>query len=136
MAEVFNRVDPDTLQGLFDELEQSMPDALERIKQRMFTFEDLQHLDRPALSRVFRAVDGRTLPVALKGVSEELREDFLMALPERSRNILLEEMQNLGPMRMREVQEAQNRIVEAAKQLAEDGQIVLPQGSDDDQVID
>ena len=136
MAEVFNRVDPDTLQGLFAELEQSMPEALERIKQRMFTFEDLQLLDRQALSRVFRTVDGRTLPIALKGVSEELREEFLLALPERSRNILLEEMENLGPIRVREVQEAQSRIVEAAKQLAEDGQIVLPQGTDDDQMID
>ena len=63
-------------------------------------------------------------------------QDKQISVTERSRNILLEEMQNLGPMRMREVQEAQNRIVEAAKQLAEDGQIVLPQGSDDDQVID
>lgn len=135
MANIFNRVDQDMLNGVFDELEQSMPDSLQRIKQKMFTFEDLQKLDRQALSKIIRAVDGRTLPVALKGTKEEARDVFLQSLPERSRNILLEDMETMGPVRMREVQDAQTKLVDAAKQLSEDGQIILPQGDEEEELF-
>lgn len=135
MADVFNRVDQETLQGLFTELENAMPESLHRIKQKMFTFEDLQKLDTQALAKVIRAADGRLIPIALKGTTEEIRSVFLQCLPERSRNMLLEEMQLMGPLRMREVQDAQSELVEIAKRMSEDGQIVIPQGDEDDQMI-
>lgn len=135
MANVFNRIDQETLNGLFEELEKTMPDALQRIKQKMFTFEDLTRLDRQSIARVIRRAEGRVLPTALKGVQDEVREIFFAALPERSRNILLEEMQTMGPVRMREVQEAQTRLVEIAKQLEEDGEIILPQGDEEEQIL-
>jgi len=135
MAEIFNRLDPDSLQPLMEGLEREMPDALQRIKQKMFTFEDLVRLDANSLAKVMRGAEGKTLPMALKGASDSMRKVFLDAMPERSRNILLEEIQIMGAVRLKECQEAQSQLVAVAKQLAEEGAIVLPQGDEDDAMI-
>jgi flagellar motor switch protein FliG len=136
MADIFNRIEHDTLNYLMGELEKDMPDSLTRIKQKMFTFDDLVRLTVNDLSRVIRAAaEAKVLPVALKGAKESVRETFLAALPERSRNILIEEMQIMGPVRSREVQEAQSQVVQIAKQLADEGTIVLPDEEGDDTMI-
>lgn len=136
MAEVFNRFDADQFESIAPQLEADLPDSFARIKQMMFTFDDLIRLDPQALSRVMRGAEGRTLPLALKGAKPNIRTIFLNSMPERSRNILIEEMQAMGPVRMREVQQAQSELVGIAKALAENGDIQLPSSDEDDAVIE
>lgn len=135
MAEIFNRFDPENLNSIQDHLESQNPEALARIKQKMFTFEDMLKLDPNSLSKVIRKADNKELPKALKGATEEQRNVLLQALPERSRNILNDEIDNMGPVRMREVQDAQQQLVDVAKDLAAEGEIVLPQGEDEDPMV-
>ena len=136
MAEIFNRIEVDIFDKVSGELEKKMPDAFQRIKQKMFTFDDLVRLDAQSLGRVMRAVEGNTLALALKGAKANVRVVFLESMPERSRNILTEEMQSMGPVRMKDVQEAQTALVDAAKELAEEGTITLPTGDEDDAIIE
>jgi flagellar motor switch protein FliG len=136
MAEIFNRFDNNIFENISNVLEESMPDTFTQIKQKMFTFEDLVKLDTQALGRVMRAVEGNTLSLALKGAKDEIKDVFLSSMPERSRNILIEEIQSMGPVRMKDVQEAQKNLVSAAKNLSDEGTINLPIGDDDDTLIE
>lgn len=136
IADIFNKFDPDVFESISNSLEDSMPDTFAQIKQKMFTFEDLVKLDAQALGRVMRAVESNTLALALKGAKEDIKSVFLNSMPERSRNILVEEMQSMGPVRMREVQESQKGLIAAAKALSDEGTIQIPMGNDDDQIID
>ena len=136
MADIFNKFDIDLFEDVAAKLDESMPDTFQRIKQKMFTFDDLVRLDPQALSRVIRTVEGNQLALALKGAKKNIRKVFLESIPERSRNILLEEMGAMGPVRVRDVQEAQMALVDGAKELAEEGTINLPTGDDDDQLIE
>ncbi|MBO9428627.1 flagellar motor switch protein FliG [Sulfitobacter sp. R18_1] len=136
MADVFNKLDLETFEGVSQALDEEMPDVFAKIKQKMFTFDDLARLDIQSLGRVIRAAEGNVMPTALKGAKKEVREYFLSALPERSRNMLLEEMNTMGPVRMKDVQNAQSSLVDVAKALAEDGSIQLPSNDDDDVMIE
>lgn len=132
---VFNKLDAKVFEGLSRELEKKIPDKFRTIKQKMFVFDDLIELKPPQLAKVMREVGGKTLPLALRGASKELREHFLASLPARSRDMLSEEMKAMGPVRSREVKQAQSELVEAALRLAADGDIELP-GSDDEEMIE
>lgn len=136
MAEVFNKIDPEVFEKVAKQLESNIPDEFQKIKQKMFTFDDLIRLDAQSLGRVMRAVEGNSLALALKGAKKNVRAIFLESMPERSRNILTEEMQSMGPVRMREVQDAQTALVFAAKELAAEGVITLPMGDEDDTIIE
>lgn len=136
MADVFNKLDPEIFESLGEHLNSKMPEDLERIKQKMFTFEDLRRLDGQSLARVMRAVsDGNTLAVALKGTKPELRDYFLSTMPERSKKMLMEEIKALGSVRKREAQDAQGEMVDAAMELAAEGAIVLPAADEDDELL-
>lgn len=135
MADIFNRIDRETLTEIFSELEPAMPEPTQRIKQLMFTFEDLMRLDRVSLQMVIRRSDTGQLAIALKGAQASQRDHFLSVLSERARLILQDEIENMGPLRMRDVNEAQAEIVIMAKTLAEDGVIVIPQSDDSDAVV-
>ncbi len=131
MADLFNKLDRNLFERIASELETRIPEAFTSIKQKMFTFDDLIKLDVQALSRVMRAVEGNTLPLALRGARKEVRDHFLSALPVRSREMLLEEMAAMGPVRGRDVQSAQSALVDAALELAAEEQIALPVDDDD-----
>lgn len=136
MAELLNKFDRDTFDAIAPELEKRVPEAFGNIKQKMFTFDDLIKLDGMSLARVMRGVPGTTLPLALRGASEEVRNYFLDVLPGRSRDMLVDEMENMGPVRGRHVREAQSAMVDYAKELAEEDVISLPSDDDEDDFID
>lgn len=135
MAELFNKLDRDLFDELSVALEERMPDAFTGIKQRMFTFDDLIKLDGMGLAQVMRGVPGNTLPIALRGASKEVRDHFLQVLPARSRDMLAEEMNNMGPVRGRDVRAAQLAMVDYAKELAEEEVITLPLDHEEDDFI-
>ena len=135
MADIFNRIDRDTMAEIFTDLDAVMPDSTHRIRQLMFTFEDLLRLDRVSLQAVIRRCDTGQLAIALKGAEALQRDHFLSVLSERARMILQDEIENMGPVRMRDVNEAQAEIVQVAKAMADDGAIVLPQSDEADAVV-
>lgn len=135
MADIFNRVDRDTLTDLFSDLDRELPDSAQRIKQLMFTFEDLMRLDPVSLQTVIRRSDPAQLAAALKGADAPHRERFLSVMSDRGRLIMEDEIENMGPVRMRDVHEAQAEIVLTAKSLADDGIIVIPQADEADAVV-
>ncbi len=136
MAELLNKFDRDLFEQISPVLEERVPDAFNAIKQKMFTFDDLVKLDGMSLARVMRGVPGNTLPLALRGASKEVRDYFLEVLPGRSRDMLVDEMANMGPVRGKQVREAQSVMVDYAKELAEEEVIALPSDDEDDDFID
>ncbi len=135
LAELFNRLDHEMFERLSPELETRMPDAFPEIRARMFTFDDLVKLDAQALVRVMRGVEGNTLPVALKGAKPAVVEHFYAALPQRSRDMLQEELSMMGQVRGREVRAAQTAMLDCARRLAAEEVITLPSGSEDDDMF-
>jgi flagellar motor switch protein FliG len=136
MADLFNKLDRETFEALSGKLEQRMPRDFGTIRQKMFTFDDLMKLDLQSLARVMRGLQGNTLPMALRGASKEMRDQFLGALPARSRDMLLEEMNTMGAVRARDVRAAQGAIVDCARDLAAQEIIRLPAQEDEDELID
>lgn len=134
LVSVFNKLDSQVFEGLSRELEKKIPDKFRTIKQKMFVFNDLIELTPAPLAKVMREGTGKTLPLALRGAEKELREHFLAALPARSRDMLEEEMRDMGPVRSRDVKQAQSDLVEAALRLAADGEIELPTGDDEEMI--
>jgi len=125
MAEIFNNLDRNTESAFMTSLEDRNRDAAERIRQLMFTFEDLVKLDPSGVQTVLRNFDKNKLAIALKGASETLRDLFFSNMSERAAKILREDMQSMGPVRLKEVDEAQMGMVTVAKDLAAKGEIML-----------
>jgi flagellar motor switch protein FliG len=135
MAEIFNSLDRNTENRFMTLLEERNRDSAERIKALMFTFEDLLKLDPGGVQTLLRSVDKDKLGTALKGASDQLKELFFTNMSERAAKILKEDMQALGPLRLREVDEAQLEMVNLAKDLAAKGEIVISEGGGDDELI-
>ncbi len=136
MADLFNKLDRETFETLSEKLEKRMPRDFGTIRQKMFTFDDLMKLDLQSLARVMRGLQGNTLPLALRGASKEVRDQFLEALPVRSRDMLLDEMNMMGAVRGRDVRAAQAAIVDCARDLAAQEIIRLPGPDDEDEMIE
>jgi flagellar motor switch protein FliG len=134
MAEIFNNLDRGAEARILAALEERNRDAAERIRALMFTFDDLQRLDGAGIQVLLRAVEKERLVLALKGAGEALRELFLRNMTERAAKLLRDDLAALGPVRLRDVDEAQAAIVAAAKDLAAQGQIQLQDGRDDEMV--
>jgi flagellar motor switch protein FliG len=135
MAEIFNNLDRASEAKFIAALEERNRDAAEKIKSLMFTFEDLSRLAPPAVQSLLRIVDKAKLPVALKGASEELRELFFSNMSERASKLLKEEMAGLGPVRLRDVDEAQAALVSTAKELAAKGEIDISRGDENEELV-
>lgn len=135
MAEIFNNFDRSTEGRFLDSLEERNRDAAERIKALMFTFADLEQLDPAGVQTLLRGVDKVKLGLALKGASEPLRDLFLSNMSERAGKILREDMESMGPVRLRDVDEAQADIVTVAKDLADKGDIVIADAAGDDELV-
>jgi len=135
MAEIFNNLDRATESRFLSALEERNKDAAERIRSLMFTFEDLQRLDPAGVQTLLRAVDKDKLVIALKGASEELRDLFFSNMSERAAKLMREDMQALGPIRLKDVEDAQTAMVQSAKDLADRGEIVIGGSGGDDQLV-
>ena len=134
MAEIFNFFDRSTEARFVAMLEDRNKEAADRIRALMFTFEDLARLDGAGIQAVLRSVGNDRIGLALKGASEKLRELFFANMSERGAKSLREEMTAMGPVRLRDVEEAQQIIVGTAKQLAASGDIFLADGREDELV--
>jgi flagellar motor switch protein FliG len=135
MAEIFNNLDRNTEARFMGALEERNRESAEKIKQLMFTFEDLSRLDSAGVQTLLRHVEKDKLGMALKGASDGVKEMFFKNMSERAGKMLREDMEAMGPVRLREVDEAQNVIVVLAKELANSGQIVISEGKDEDELI-
>jgi flagellar motor switch protein FliG len=136
MAEIFNSLDRATESRIMESLERAAPDSAEKIRNLMFTFEDLSRLDGTSVQTIIRAVDKDKLPIALKGATDTLKDLFFSNMSERAAKIMKEDMGAMGPVRLKEVEEAQQYIVNVAKDLESRGEIILAKsGNSDDEMI-
>ncbi len=133
MADIFNSFDRQTEARFIGALEERNREAAERIRALMFVFEDLSKLDPGGIQTLLRAVEKDQLALAMKGASESLRELFFSNMSERASKIMREDMESMGPVRLKDVDQAQMAMVQVAKDLAAKGEIMLVgQGADDE----
>ncbi len=135
MAEIFNNLDRAVEGKFMASLEERNPDAAERIRSLMFTFEDLGKLDPGAIQTLIRSADKEKLPIALKGASDAMKDLFFSNMSERAGKIMKEDMAAMGPVRLKEVEEAQQSLVNTAKDLADRGEITIVTSKDEDELI-
>ncbi|ANK80950.1 flagellar motor switch protein FliG [Minwuia thermotolerans] len=135
MAEIFNNLDRQTENRFVAALEERNRDSAERIKALMFTFEDLAKLDPAGVQTLLRGVDKDKMGLALKGASDSLRDLFFSNMSERAAKILREDMEAMGPVRLRDVEAAQMEMVNTAKDLAQRGEIMLADNKGDDELV-
>lgn len=135
MAEIFNNLDRNTEARFMSALEERNRESAERIKQLMFTFEDLARVDASGIQILLRNVEKEKLALALKGASDNVKDLFFKNMSERLGKMLKEDMEALGPVRLKDVDEAQTAIVQVAKDLAASGQIVISEGGAEDELV-
>ena len=135
MADIFNYLERSVENRFLSSLEERNKDAAERIKALMFTFEDLGNLDPGGIQTLLRNAGKDKISIALKGSSEELRNLFFSNMSERAAKIMREDMGAMGPVRLRDVDEAQMYIVQIAKDLAASGEIIISEGKGDDELV-
>jgi flagellar motor switch protein FliG len=135
MAEIFNNFDRQTESRFITALEERSRDSAERIKALMFTFEDLGKLDPGSIQTVLRHVEKDKLALSLKGATDTLRDVFFSNMSERAGKILREDMEAMGPVRLKDVDEAQMRMVNVAKDLANKGEIMIASKQGEDELI-
>ncbi|MFZ4541054.1 MAG: flagellar motor switch protein FliG [Rickettsiales bacterium] len=135
MAEIFNNFDRNTESKFMGVLEQKNAESAERIRALMFTFEDLKKVDPSGMQTLLRGVPKEKLGIAMKGASEAIKELFFKSMSERAAKLLREDMEALGPVRLKDVDEAQMAIVQVAKDLAAKGEIVIAGDSGGDQLV-
>ena len=135
MAEIFNGFDRQTETRFMTALEDSNRESAERIKNLMFTFDDLVKLDNGSAQTLMRHIDKDKLAIALKGANETVRAFFLQNMSSRAAKMLLDDMQALGPVRLRDVDEAQGLLVNLAKDLAAKGEIMIAKNRADEELV-
>jgi len=132
---VLNRVDRGTEKTILEALAEDNPELADEIKRRMFVFEDIAQLDSKTIQRVMRDVDTKDLGMALKTASEEVKNLVFKNMSKRAVDLLREDMGFLGAVRLRDVEEAQQRIVNAIRQLEDSGEIVISRGREDELIV-
>lgn len=135
IADIFNNMERSVENRFMEELEKNNPESAEKIRSLMFTFEDLGNLDPGAIQTVIRAVDKEKLPMALKGATETIRDLFFSNMSERAAKIMKEDMAAMGPVRVKEVEESQQYVVNVAKDLESRGEITISTGDSEDELI-
>jgi len=135
MADIFNSFDRGTEQRFMGMLEERNRESAEKVKSLMFTFEDLQKLDPLGIQTLLRHVEKTQLALGLKGGSETIRDMFFSNMSERQGKILREDMEAMGPVRLREVDEAQAEIVSKCKDLSDAGEIIIADGNTEDELV-
>ena len=135
MADIFNSLDRATENRFMTALEDRNREACEKIKQLMFTFDDLARIDSGGIQMLLRDVETDKLALALKGATNELKQLFLENMSKRAAKMLTEDMEAMGAVRLKDVDEAQSIIVSAAKALADSGEIMISSGGEDDELV-
>ncbi|OXS63258.1 flagellar motor switch protein FliG [Bacillus sp. V-88] len=135
VVEVLNGVDRSTEKTILDALEIQDPELAEEIKKRMFVFEDIVTLDGRSIQRVIRDCDNEDLLLSLKVSSDEVKEVVFRNMSNRMVETLKEEMEFMGPVRLRDVEEAQSRIVAVIRRLEDSGEIIIARGGGDDIIV-
>ena len=135
MADIFNNLDRNTESRFISGLEERNRESAERIKQLMFTFDDLSRLDNAGVQALLRQVEKDQLAMALKGASEEVSSLFFQNMSERAGKMMKEDMEAMGAVRLKEVDEAQSVIVQTAKALADAGEIVIAGSGEEDELV-
>ncbi len=132
---ILNRVDRGTEKTILEALAEESPDLADEIKRRMFVFEDIIMLDNRSVQRFLRDVDTKDLSLALKTASDEVKDLVFRNMSKRAVEILKEDMNMLGPVRLRDVEDAQQRIVNVVRQLEDSGELVISRGKEDELVV-
>lgn len=132
---IINNADRTTERNIIETLEEDDPDLAEEIKKKMFVFEDIITLDDKSIQKVMRNVDNNDLSKALKSVDPEVQDKIFRNMSKRAAQMLKDDMEFMGPVRLKEVEEAQQKIVSVIRKLEEQGEIVVARGGDDDLVV-
>lgn len=135
IVNILNMVDRGTEKTIMDELDEADPELADEIRKRMFVFEDIVLLDSRAVQQVFRTIDMKDLALALKTASEDVASFIYSNLSKRGAEMLKEDIEFMGPVRLREVEEAQQRIVNEIRRLEDAGEIVVARGGEGDIVV-
>ncbi|MBT5300364.1 MAG: flagellar motor switch protein FliG, partial [Rhodospirillaceae bacterium] len=135
MADIFNNLDRTTENRFMTLLEEGNREAAERIKALMFTFDDLARVDGAGIQTLLRQVEKDSLGLALKGASEDVKELFFANMSERAGKMMKEDMEAMGAVRLKDVDEAQSGIVTIAKALSDSGEIVIAGGDDESELV-
>ncbi len=135
IVEILNLVDRSTEKVIIENLEEEDPELAEEIKKRMFVFEDIVMLDDRAIQKVMREVDTAELARALKAVDTEVQDKIFRNMSKRASQLLREDMEYMGPVRMKDVEESQQKIVAIIRKLEDQGEIVVARAGDDELVV-
>jgi flagellar motor switch protein FliG len=131
VVEILNQVDRGTEKVILEELEKEDAALAEQIRQQMFIFEDIVSLDDASIQRVLREIDYNDIALALKGASDEVKSRIFKNMSKRGGEILRENMEYMGPVRLRDVEEAQQKVVMVIRRLDESGEIIISRGGED-----
>ncbi|MBE3582922.1 MAG: flagellar motor switch protein FliG [Limnochordaceae bacterium] len=134
-AAVLNQVDGSTEKSILDALSARHPELAEEIKRRLFVFDDLVKLDNRTIQRILREVDMKDLTLALKGAAEPVTQAIFRNMSKRAVEMVKEEIQYMGPVRVRDVEEAQAKVVAVVRRLEEAGEIVVATGGEDEVIV-
>ena len=135
MAEIFNNLDRNTENRFMTALEERNRESAERIKQLMFTFDDLVRVDSGGIQLLLRQVEKDQLAIALKGSSEEVKELFFANMSERAGKMMKEDMDAMGAVRLKDVDASQSAIVQVAKALSDSGEIVIAGNDEESELV-
>jgi flagellar motor switch protein FliG len=135
MAEIFNCFDRQTEGRFLSSLEEADWDAAERIKTLMFTFEDLQKLDKSSTQTLLRNIDQDVLILAMKGANEGARDFFFSNMSERASKLMRDDLEVMGPVRLKDVDDAQSKMIATAKELGSKGEITITKSGTDDELV-
>ena len=136
VAEVLNRVDRATERAILAVLEEKDPELADEIKNHMFVFDDIVLVDDTGIQKTLREIDNKDLALALKAVAEDVKEKVLKNMSERARQLIDEELEFMGPVRLRQVEEAQQKIVAVIRRLEEAGEVIIAgRGGGEDELV-
>lgn len=135
MVEILNRVDRGTEKTILEALAEEDPELADEIKSRMFVFENVTSLDNRSVQRFLREVDVKDLGLALKTASDEVRDLIMKNMSKRAAEMLKEDMEMMGPVRLRDVEEAQQKIVNIIRQLEDSGELVISRSKEDEMIV-
>lgn len=135
IVEILNTVDRGTEKHIMETLEIEEPELADQIRRKMFVFEDILLLDNKSIQRVLRDVDNNDLSISLKNVSEEVQTAIFTNLSKRLATMIKEEMEFMGPVRVKDVEEAQQKIVNIIRKLEDSGEIIISRGGGDEIIV-
>ncbi|MBO4346602.1 MAG: flagellar motor switch protein FliG [Lachnospiraceae bacterium] len=135
VVEILNNVDRGTEKHIMETLEIEDPELADEIRKKMFVFEDILLLDDRAIQRVLRDVDNNDLSISLKGSNEEVQNAIFNNMSKRLATMIKEDMEFMGPVRMKDVEEAQQKIVNTIRKLEDSGEIVVSRGGGDEIIV-